>query len=354
MPKTEDASLEKKIHEIEDGIADFAGSVIDTRLPPPPKDLNDTAQIVDYFRILQTSLERLQEFKYQVPEWIGELSQVNGRRPSELKDILILFDHELNSTFTMIVNYCMIFGVSESANLVSENLEQMSKYLESIGSLWYKARAGAHTILARLNKSYELKDHGIEETFKILEEIVLAKLYLGSELTRIASSFANAKGMNGKYTASFENTSVSIARFDNMAVLDCLANFVRNAKKSMALVKPPLEKRPMHFRAYDSDNYIIFEVGDTGIGVDPNIVSDIFKGQGVFDGTKIGLKTTLATMGAHNGCIEVETAFRQRNGSLVHYTYDTQSRFRQHLFEFEAATGATFRLYIPISHKKVE
>jgi two-component system, sensor histidine kinase and response regulator len=122
--------------------------------------------------------------------------------------------------------------------------------------------------------------------------------------------FSGFSGLAAKKNLAFEiniNSLIEEINCDNMKIKELLSNLLSNAFKYT-------EKGSVNFNVYENDNYLCFEISDTGIGITDNEKDKIFhkfyRIQGLnrkSEGYGLGLFIAKKIALAHNGDIYVES-----------------------------------------------
>jgi signal transduction histidine kinase len=128
------------------------------------------------------------------------------------------------------------------------------------------------------------------------------------ELAREVFSLYYAGALKAGVTLLFEEEEIPAATMDPSDIHTCLANLVSNAIDACKTSKK--EGCDVIVRVKQGDGSIIFEVEDTGCGMEPEVRDKVFnsffttKGLG---GTGLGLLVTKKIVREHGGRIEVES-----------------------------------------------
>lgn len=257
--------------------------------------VNDSAHIfTGFIRDLteqQAAEERIEELRSGL---------VHAARVSAMGTMASTLAHELNQPITAVVNY--VTGVR---NLLAEDdPANADMIVEALDEAVNEAiRAG--NIVRRLREFVSRGD--VEKTIEHLPELV-------DDAAKLALIGAREKGIETRFRLDPDLPPVLVDRVQTQQVL---INLMRNAIEAM--VDSP-ERVLTISAAAEAPNLVHVTVGDTGKGVPPELVHDLFR---AFNSTKpdgmgLGLSICRTIVEANGGRLWMEP--REPYGCAFHFT----------------------------------
>lgn len=258
------------------------GRVLDMSLTLSPIR-TDKGEVVGISTIGRDTTD-LRQAEGRVRELTGEMQHI--ARLSAMGQLASSLAHELNQPLTAVANYS-----DATRHMMTTSNPPVDRVVDFLGKIAAQAeRAGQ--IIRRL-RSYVEKTE-VERAPESLSMVV-------EEAAALATVGAKLDGVSISYDLAPDLTPISM---DKIQIQQVVVNLVRNAIEAMSGV----ERRELAIRTSGADDRQEVAIADTGPGLSPEIVENLFK---PFTTTKktgmgIGLSISQSIVGEHGGRIWAE------------------------------------------------
>ncbi|MBN1261840.1 MAG: PAS domain S-box protein [Anaerolineae bacterium] len=241
-----------------------------------------------YFEEIQQAAERLREMDQLKSEFLANMS------------------HELRTPLNSIIGYAEVMLMGIDGELDTETLEDVRAIYEN----------GQH-LLAMINDVLDLAKIEAGRLNLKLEDLDLGVLLEDVKTSSVGLLNKYKKQEHVEVQVTVED-DLPMVQADRVRINQVLANLVSNAIKFT-------EKGYVRIRGYRSAQWVCVEVKDTGIGIAPEYLEQIFEkfrqvdgsSRRQSEGTGLGLAITRYLVQMHGGSIEVKSQPGQGSTFLV-------------------------------------